>query len=568
MEAHKLPLYSSLPVPQEGQSWAHATSDGAPTEYAAIVGGCMKSIASWKIQTRQGATIGLVEQFMGSQTIARAFTTQIQLRTLNFLGLFIVLLWSLSPIGSQASLRVISVEPNLSSFRSTLKSMNTFADYSYGNAEGIAEAETIVAGPVIASLLAGNILGTRNQDLWGNIRMPRIEDLNETHSPGWLNVPESDKVTYSSLVGIPVNMIPEAGNTSFVLPGSYLSLSCPHFGSRQVGYTNYSSPDIPSPGNGDYGWESSRTGQYQLSMSVPLREFTGSLVAETRNARKLIWESRLDDLTTISRIECDMTTTYVESNVICTGGSGGSSGSSSGSICGVSAIRYNETAIGRNWTTFDAAFPFDPQSVLMLITQLFPYSELSGGVEPVISYINNPLMPLGNFGDMQINVDRSKFESRLAQILNAVLYLGINPLAFAGAFNSSDTQQQEEMIDVDGTTVVSSDVIRCNEAWFAVLVLVSLVIFVCALAGAILRLMTIAPDVLGSLSVAFLYNRLDGLAGSSTWSSSEWARELKDARVRLADVNPEGEIGCIALASLTAHGFSDSQAIEKERVYL
>ncbi|KAI3336312.1 hypothetical protein HD806DRAFT_473305 [Xylariaceae sp. AK1471] len=91
--------------------------------------------------------------------------------------------------------------------------------------------------------------------------------------------------------------------------------------------------------------------------------------------------------------------------------------------------------------------------------------------------------------------------------------------------------------------------------------------FLCALAGAILRLVTITPDVLGSISVALLHNKVEGMTGLSTWSSSTWARDLKDTRLSLADVNPGGEVGRISLASSTAQGVLVSRGRRKEKVY-
>lgn len=88
----------------------------------------MKSIASWRLQTSRRATIGLVQQFLGSQTISGAFLTQIRLRARNAFAIFTVLLWCLSPLGSQASLRVISVVDTYSISQMHLATMNTFTE--------------------------------------------------------------------------------------------------------------------------------------------------------------------------------------------------------------------------------------------------------------------------------------------------------------------------------------------------------------------------------------------------------------------------------------------------------
>ncbi|KAI0556217.1 hypothetical protein F4679DRAFT_24227 [Xylaria curta] len=358
-----------------------------------------------------------------------------------------------------------------------------------------------------------------------------------------MTVPEPNNLTFSSLVGIPISIVPSTGNTSFTLPGSYLAFSCSILGSsKQDHYTNFTDSEAPSPGNrNDSLWFSSRaSSQYQMAISAPsfaLDEV--SMNTETRDACKFVWESCLD-VNTYFRAECDLTTTYVDSNVTC-------SRASSGSVCSVSSVRRSIAAtIDGNWTVFDIFFLGDAQSVLRLITGLFPYAELSGGTQPVLGYVVNPYAPFSSDPYGILNTDRSTFEIRLAQIFNAVLYLGISSTAFTGAFNALDPLQEANAINMTGITAVSHKGVRYNPAWFVVLVVASFVLFLCALAGATLRLMTIAPDVLGSMSVALLHNKAQGVIGSSTWSSSRWGREAKDTRLYLVDVNPGGEVGRIA----------------------
>lgn len=44
---------------------------------------------------------------MGSRTVASTFVTQVQLRSFNLIGLGLLLVWSLSPIGGQAILHIL-----------------------------------------------------------------------------------------------------------------------------------------------------------------------------------------------------------------------------------------------------------------------------------------------------------------------------------------------------------------------------------------------------------------------------------------------------------------------------
>jgi hypothetical protein len=88
-----------------------------------------------------------------------------------------------------------------------------------------------------------------------------------------------------------------------------------------------------------------------------------------------------------------------------------------------------------------------------------------------------------------------------------------------------------------------------SRPWLGMLIVASLAIFVFALIGAFLRIRTLTPDVLGSISVALLQNRIRGVAGSSTWDFDTWARSLRDTKLYLADVETNAEYGSIALAT-------------------
>jgi hypothetical protein len=89
---------------------------------------------------------------------------------------------------------------------------------------------------------------------------------------------------------------------------------------------------------------------------------------------------------------------------------------------------------------------------------------------------------------------------------------------------------------LDVTVTTQQYVVKCNRAWLGVLIAASLGIFLFAAIGVILRIMTFAPDVLGSVSAVFLNNIITGVTGSSTWSSDDWAICRKDEKLYLGDV--------------------------------
>jgi hypothetical protein len=74
--------------------------------FTAIVGQLMTVIASWMLE--RSITIGRLEYLLGSRSLGSAFISLIKLRIINILVPVILVVWCLSPLGGQASLRAVS----------------------------------------------------------------------------------------------------------------------------------------------------------------------------------------------------------------------------------------------------------------------------------------------------------------------------------------------------------------------------------------------------------------------------------------------------------------------------
>lgn len=292
-------------------------------------------------------------------------------------------------------------------------------------------------------------------------------------------------------------------------------------------------------------------------------------MTRTRNARKMIWESfergaagDLDDRSPITRAVCDITTTYVDTNVTCDR----LDGSQSTNTCNLSSVRRSvDPHYHGNWTILDVVIPsftklvaLFPAGVVYPLTNMFPSAETSGGLQPALGYFIDPFHAVGlTSSNMHIGpktVDRKSFETRLAQLFNSVLYLGISPSAFTGSPNMTEiTAEGNEIKDSPITLAAQNthlqNVVRCNRPWLVVLIVSSVVIFCFALAGAYLHMITLAPDLLGSVCVALLQNKIEGVTGSTTWSSDQWSKNLRDTKLYLGDVQPDADVGCIALTT-------------------
>jgi hypothetical protein len=92
---------------------------------------------------------------------------------------------------------------------------------------------------------------------------------------------------------------------------------------------------------------------------------------------------------------------------------------------------------------------------------------------------------------------------------------------------------------------------------WALLLVVSLVLLLCALASIAIRWLILAPDILRCVSSmtrdSFLFPEQDQMS-SSALSRQARARYRRKVQVQIADMKPEDEIGRIALAPVTWKG--------------
>lgn len=77
-----------------------------PFIFSLIVGRALRQLAAWKLE--RSISLRSLEQLMGSQTLPSAVATQFWVHCLDTLALTLLCLWSLSPIGIQSTLQLLS----------------------------------------------------------------------------------------------------------------------------------------------------------------------------------------------------------------------------------------------------------------------------------------------------------------------------------------------------------------------------------------------------------------------------------------------------------------------------
>ncbi|CAN9250543.1 unnamed protein product [Alternaria sp. RS040] len=233
-----------------------------PIVFAAICGRSMKMIA--RFLAEKGAKISTLELLMASQSVWGTFESQLLMQRLTVVGANLLFLWALSPLGGQASLRLMNREHDASYTSTKLRYLTT------GPAGAMFPAATsnfqrskyAEAGALYnAALLAPLSVKLGPQDSWGNVKIPRLDALNQSNvdADGWVEVSSQMQVPeiYSSLVGVPIAGLPTNTSNKLTLEYNYLSVKCGPFdqqpypgthGTGDPGATNYTRLDEMVPG--------------------------------------------------------------------------------------------------------------------------------------------------------------------------------------------------------------------------------------------------------------------------------------------------------------------------------
>ena len=170
---------------------------------------------------------------MASQSVWGTFESQLLMQRLTLVGINLLFLWALSPLGGQASLRLMSRELAETSSPTKLRYMTTGPgatmwglSSTYVDSGKFADASALYTAALLAPL--STKLGPT--DPWGNVKIPSMESLSHlTPDPsGWIEVPSSfsDPEAYSSLVGLPVVGLPQNGTSGFTIEATYISVNC------------------------------------------------------------------------------------------------------------------------------------------------------------------------------------------------------------------------------------------------------------------------------------------------------------------------------------------------------
>ncbi|KAF2818357.1 hypothetical protein CC86DRAFT_309338, partial [Ophiobolus disseminans] len=162
-----------------------------PILFAAVVGRAAHSILVWRFE--KGARIGTLDTLAESTSLTSTVISQFKLRVVSFLGVGLVTVWALSPVGGQASFRQLSIGVTTKTEPVVFDYMASTANL-YGYEDSGRNSVWAVVNTLFNAAMIGPLATKRSPlDLWGNVKIPRIEYYEADHNTppdndGWFDV--------------------------------------------------------------------------------------------------------------------------------------------------------------------------------------------------------------------------------------------------------------------------------------------------------------------------------------------------------------------------------------------
>ncbi|KAK0104473.1 hypothetical protein ONS95_004762 [Cadophora gregata] len=588
-----------------------------PISFAAITGRAAVKYATWKLE--QGTTLGALEQLMGSRTVASTFVTQVQLRSFNLIGLGLLFVWSLSPLGGQAILHILYTPEKFTTTEANITYFNS-RQQSYSAPAGPFQNQWYPGFTVLfgSSLLAPTTVKKSSMDIWGNVKIPYYSSLSSSaprDKDGWVQLSEANtSLVYSSLFGIPIFGL-EYGNTTLNMESAYIELSCSNMSTTPILETptkeliktdiiSTVGPFVSFENASDHtSWTIGYKGEDITAVRVSddstyvfpqfCPDCLPSDFANVSFPPGMIAFQEWAGFDTATSIFCTPSQVYVESTIFCDRDSGSQH-------CEVTAQRPSVLPHLPSEITY-LSFP----EVALGVSALLPNSTPSfGAVNQFQNYLYDPLSQTniisgvnslssdGSPSRLQ-SVPLKDFGNRLGQLLNAYIYSSmwnattyITGASFTGIENNLVGGNNASFIPAspsdltamirNRTAAFTVSAAQTNESqvyfaffpWLIVFLISNLVMLLAAIVGVYYSRRTIVPDYLGfvsSLAKESPFIRMPDVGVNM--DGMDKARMVKEMKVRLGDVSDvehgKAQVGRLAFARM-----EETSPVKKDRLYV
>ena len=527
-----------------------------------IVGRATHAVLLWRLE--RGERTGVLDTLASSTSLTATLVSQFQLRSVSAIGLALMSVWALSPIGGQASIRQLTngtrtqIRPTKFHYMVHNGFGNSFQHHD--NAQPIEYLDTLFKSAVLTPAAAR----ATPLDPWGNVKILRIE-LYESHAAsddeGWYDVGLGNASVYTFLIGIP---IAGADSDAFIdnsttIHTPYLNVKCSLIMSNDP-----RSGFAPRPG------------------SARSRNYSG-IAAEiwAENTRRKIHLSNMLPyhfiyLTTQKRddfmLTCNVTKFYFESRLVCP----------QVSDCKIDKTRRSQLDHpSENWKMLDI-HPFNIDIAFGSFITSFGGEKTSATL--LDRYLSNPNLDVSDKSMHQVSgTTAANYSLRFMQLLNSY-FTGMNSLYaitgginddtayhwdnqtsfipevstndwrvveysntdYPGIYNWTGNSKKARVWPAEGTESTITEILVANEPWVITLAMASIVLIAASLVSPVIYCFFIkGPEVMMNiLSLATRNNVYIPLPDGGTFlEASDRARLFRGIKVRYGDVEGEANVG-------------------------
>lgn len=552
-----------------------------PIIFAAIAGRFLKAYALHRAE--HGSQMGVLEQLYGSQSLANALQLSVALKGPGLIGVGVVLLWLLSPLGGQGVGRVLG----RTTWSTYSASTAFYTDTSANLTAFISRRSSSLTLPPTSALLTSALLTDRladsENDVWGNVKIPYFHSIKSSNNSEWLT-PDANS-TSSSLVGITVyNLTADAG-TEFNMSSSYVTLNC-----QEPLSFSYMPPDYSTDSDGVTAL-ANMTGYnrfmewYGTTSTSMLTNSTDTNTTDTSSQKWSDWQYLLDVRSSLNN---DFLNTILRPPTIIYASQSFSSPDWSGSV-----IKAYECRAEVEWIQVSVECPSNQNCYLTQARSIQRpqeletdsiFSEYPSANTDSASPIVNLLSFLNSFGsykntgvtvwgpastivaylagagvyettDQPVNdtaIPQQDLDYRLATLINTAWLISLQQtnLAMSSSTNTTLSAVPESdplnymlpsgktlnyvMAPSPATTIFTTEIYQTNWAWVSVDIVISCVLLALGIAGFYFRQVNRHPDVLGFVSTLTRDNpNFDAPPQAEKFDGLEMASYYKHTRVQL-----------------------------------
>ncbi|RSL45120.1 hypothetical protein CEP54_014400 [Fusarium duplospermum] len=529
-----------------------ALATAFPIIFALIVGRLVYEMARWRLE--KGATLGSLEQLIGSRTFGSTVVTLLHHRVSKPLSIVLILVWALSPLGAQSMLRMLEsrLEPRVQD--STVIHFDTDAPTqqscmmpsSRDGSAGLAAMVSYVKTMFSAVLLSPSTTKLDSMDIWGNVKVPILK---------------------SASVSV--------GNKTFHLESSYVDLSCSNI-TKTATFTqditfdwqNWNS--FPLENGTWYGFNTSSTldrssAPWAMALDRFVDDFWSGFGVKSHRSKqnmycrpalfknetsidaglaRLYFQAKLGASDALRpaglTAYCDVHQRYVESRVTCQRSDMGG-----GQNCTVTAQRPSQRP-----HTPDSISHLSIPWVFRYVSREIPLTtapENSAHPGFILQYLDNP--SIGNFTMVQQqgmfeNVNAHLFSRRLSQVINTYILLSQMFLQATGvSAESAGTTDWNIVAPAQLTTLIET--FSVPPLWIGLCLLSSLMLLICGILSTILTRLSDGPDILGYASTLIRDSRyIDTPHEVGRMEGADVSRKMRNLRIRYGFVrqSPGGQM--------------------------